>query len=81
MKTAQQIIKDTYDTNPKLKTQLDYYGLTIDDVGVTFIQSMEYFNNNAPITLGYDLKSDKVVSCSILFIHSKIENMMREKKD
>lgn len=78
MKTPQQIIHDTYDNNPKLKEQLDYYGLTLDDVGIQFIQSNEYHKREEPIILGYSMQDEKVVNCFVSFIHNKTEDDMRE---
>lgn len=80
MKTPQQIIKDTYDNNPKLKVQLDYYGLTLDDVGVQFMQSNEYYNRDEPIILGYSMQDEKVVNCFVSFTHDKTDEVMREKR-
>ena len=80
MKTPQQIIQDTYDTNPKLKEQLDLYGLTLDDVGVQFIQSNEYHMHNEPVILGYSIEDDEVVSCFVSFTHAKTGAFMREKR-
>ena len=80
MKTPQQIIQDTYDNNPKLKEQLDYYGLSLDDVGVQFIQSNEYYKRDEPITLGYSMQDEEVVSCFVSFVHPKTEENMREKR-
>jgi len=65
MKTPQQIIQDTYDNNPKLKEQLDYYGLTLDDVGIQFIQSNEYHKQDKTFILGNSMQDEEVISCSI----------------
>ena len=80
MKTPQQIIQDTYDNNPKLKEQLDLYGLTLDDVGVQFIQSNEYYNHGEPIILGYSTQEEKVVNCFVSFTHIKTAENLRERR-
>ena len=80
MKTTQQIIQDTHDTNPKLKEQLELYGLTLEDVGVQMIQSKEYHEQNKPIMLGYSMQDEEVVSLSVHFTVPGHEEAMREKR-
>lgn len=80
MKTPRQIVQDTYDNNPKLKEQLDFYGLTLEDVGIQFIQSNEYYNHNEPIILYYSLEEEKVIRCFVSFTHIKTEESLRKKR-
>jgi len=78
MRNAKQIITNTYETNPKLKQDLEAYGLTLDEVGLHVWDKNPYkpnkqaidsnavmvseYNPTAPIILGYSLEDQKVVS-------------------
>ena len=71
-KTASLHLLDTCIINsftPKLKDQLDLYDLTLDDVGVQFIQSNEYYNCEEPIILSYSMEDDEVMNCFVGFTH------------
>jgi len=96
MKTTQQIIQHTYDTNPNLKEQLDLYGLTLKDVGITYwnknhtkvfkkgeipdVRIEAQHNAEAPIVLGYSMEDKKVMSHLVSFTHPKIEESMRVRR-
>jgi len=80
MKTTQQILQTEYETNPQLKEQLQTNGLTLDDVGINFMQSNEYHKQNEPIILNYSMQDEEVVGISISFTHEKVEDKMRVKR-
>jgi len=80
MKTTQQILQTEYETNPQLKEQLQANGLTLDDVGINFMQSNEYYKQNEPIILNYSMQDEEVVGISISFTHEKVEDKMRVKR-
>ena len=82
MKATKQIIQDTYDNNPKLKEQLDFYKLSLEDVGLQVIQTKSHFvtGDNKPIVLGYSMEEERVISCSTSFVHPLIEESMRENR-
>ena len=67
MKTAEQIIKETYETNPKFKAQVEAYCITLDEVGVDYLEGEGRFvtcvKEGNVLTLGYSVKYNKVVSC------------------
>ena len=77
MKTTQQILKTAYESTPKLKEQLDVHGLTLDDVGIHFIQSNEYHKQDNPVILNYSMQDEEVVGITISFTHEKVEDKMR----
>ena len=66
MKTTQQILKTAYESTPKLKEQLDTHGLTLDDVGIHFIQSNEYHKQDTPVILNYSMQDEEVAGIAIL---------------
>ena len=74
MKTAEQIIKETYETNPKFKAQVEAYSLSLDDVGIYFLPEEEHIvvgMEGKALTLNYNAKDKKVVSCFTDFTHEK----------
>ena len=75
MKNRDQIINETYETNPKFKAQVEVYGLSLDDVVVEFLPEGERIvvgMDGKALTLGCSTQDKKVVSCFTDFTHEKI---------
>ena len=75
MKTAEQIIKETYENNPKFKAQVEAHDITLQDVGVVFLpgnERMAFGTDGKALTLGYNIEAQKVVSCFTDFTHPKV---------
>lgn len=79
--SPKEIIEDAYNTIPKLKKQLDLYGLALDDVGIDVWGKglITQFNKTAPIVLGYNIDTAKVFSLTVSFDNPKIMNSEYER--
>jgi hypothetical protein len=67
---TEQNIKDAY-KNPKIKRQIDYYGLTPSDIEFQCVELMDFKKSDKAMIIGYSLLAGKVVSYLVSLEHEK----------
>lgn len=84
MKTAEEIKAEAYNSSDSLYKVLNIYNLTLDEVGVYYLDSKttleEVDTRSYPISIFYSISKDKIKQLKVDFTNEKIKEAVIQSK-